>query len=73
MLEFLRNDKLDSRNTFAAVRAPFRFNQFGAAVGGPVTLPKLYDGRNKTFFMTSSYLSPEICFRRSSETPSVSM
>ncbi len=26
------------------------YNQFGGAVGGPVYIPKLYDGRNKTFF-----------------------
>jgi hypothetical protein len=34
--EFFRNDKLDARNTFAAVKPPFRYNQFGASVGGPV-------------------------------------
>jgi hypothetical protein len=31
-----------------------RYNQFGAAASGPVFIPKLYDGRNKTFF-TASY------------------
>jgi len=40
---FLRNDELDARNTFAAVKPPFRYNQFGASVGGPVI-------KNKTFF-----------------------
>ncbi|MGH9633188.1 MAG: hypothetical protein ACRD7E_33225, partial [Bryobacteraceae bacterium] len=30
-------------------RAPFRFNQFGGSFGGPVYLPKIYDGRNRTF------------------------
>ncbi|MEX2260974.1 MAG: carboxypeptidase regulatory-like domain-containing protein [Bryobacteraceae bacterium] len=33
---FLRNDALDARNTFANVKPPFRYNQFGASVGGPV-------------------------------------
>src|SRR5262249_6704438 len=33
---------------------PLRFNQFGVEVDGPVYIPKLYDGRNKTFF-TASY------------------
>ena len=28
----------------------FRQNQFGVSAGGPVMIPKLYDGRNKTFF-----------------------
>ncbi len=43
LYEFIRNDKLDARNAFAAVRAPFRYNQFGGAVGGPVR-------KDKTFF-----------------------
>ncbi|MEZ5399467.1 MAG: carboxypeptidase regulatory-like domain-containing protein [Bryobacteraceae bacterium] len=34
--EFLRNDKLDARNFFLARKAPYRQNQFGTAVGGPV-------------------------------------
>ena len=41
--EFLRNDKLDARNTFAAIKPPFRFNQYGVAVGGPVI-------KDRTFF-----------------------
>jgi hypothetical protein len=47
--EFLRNDKLDGRNFFDATRPPYRQNQFGATLGGPVRLPG-YDGRNRTFF-----------------------
>lgn len=43
LYHFFRNDKLDARNAFADVRAPFRYNQFGGAVGGPVI-------RNRTFF-----------------------
>src|SRR5690606_29835071 len=37
-----------------AARVPktaLRQNQFGAVLGGPVYIPKLYDGRNRTFFM----------------------
>jgi hypothetical protein len=41
--EFLRNDALDARNTFAATTPPFRYNQFGASVGGPVI-------KDRTFF-----------------------
>ena len=48
--EFFRNDALDSRNTFAAVKPPLRYNQYGLALGGPVEIPKVYDGRNRTFF-----------------------
>jgi outer membrane receptor protein involved in Fe transport len=52
--EFFRNDTLDARNFFlspTAPKAPLRQNQFGFELGGPVWIPKLYDGRNKTFFM----------------------
>lgn len=48
--EFLRNDKLDARNFFAPSVAPFRRNEFGVTFGGPIRIPKVYDGRNKTFF-----------------------
>lgn len=50
LFEFLRNDKLDSRNFFALQRDVLKRNQFGGGVGGPLTLPKLYNGRNRTFF-----------------------
>ena len=40
--EFLRNDKLDARNTFAVAKPPFRYNQFGVSAGGPIV-------RDKTF------------------------
>lgn len=48
--EFLRNEKLDARNTFAPTRNPLRRNQFGFSVGGPVLIPKVYNGKNRTFF-----------------------
>src|SRR5438093_437740 len=48
--EFLRNDKLDARDFFEGTRGEYRQNQFGASVGGPITIPHVYNGRNKTFF-----------------------
>ncbi len=48
--EFFRNDFLDARGAFSPVRAPYRYNQWGAAIGGPLWIPKLYNGRNKTFW-----------------------
>jgi hypothetical protein len=47
--EFVRNNDFDARNTFATSVAPFHYNQYGMALGGPVIIPKLYNGRNKTF------------------------
>ena len=29
------------------------YNQYGYTIGGPVYIPKVYDGRNRTFFSTS--------------------
>src|SRR5579885_303937 len=48
--EFLRNDKLDSRPYFAPGKTEYRQNQFGFTIGGPVLLPKVYNGRNRTFW-----------------------
>lgn len=50
--EFIRNDVLDARNYFAnaATKPAYRQNQFGFAFSGPVVVPKLYNGRGKTFF-----------------------
>src|SRR5260370_9393237 len=52
LFEFLRHEKLDARNFFArtdAPKPPFKLNQYGASLGGPVMLPH-YNGKNRTFF-----------------------
>jgi len=51
--EFLRNEKLDAKNFFdppEKPKPPFKRNQYGFSIGGPVYLGKLFDGRNKVFF-----------------------
>src|SRR5215475_2561846 len=53
LFEFLRNDKFDARNFFAREREVLKRNQFGGTLGGPVLIPRLYNGRNKTFFFAS--------------------
>ena len=45
-----QNDAFNARNTFLASVAPFKGHTFGGTAGGPVKIPKLYDGKNKTFF-----------------------
>jgi hypothetical protein len=55
--EYYRDEKLNA-NTFDANRggqekAGLYWNQPGATVDGPVKIPGLYDGANKTFFMYS--------------------
>ena len=52
--EFFRNDKLDAadffENSHGVPKGELRQNQFGFTAGGPVVIPKLFDGRNKVFF-----------------------
>ena len=60
--EYVRNDAFDARNFFVRKVAqpdgtlrvdpkpPLDRHQFGGAVGGPLVIPALYDGRNRTFF-----------------------
>lgn len=49
--EFVRNSYFDARNFFARVNPPFKRNQFGGTFSGPVVLPKLFNGKDKVFFM----------------------
>ncbi len=55
--EFLRNNALDANNFFnnskGLPRPIYKQHDFGFSVGGPVYIPKLYHGRNKTFFFTA--------------------
>ncbi len=58
LYEFFRNDALDARHAFATTPDPvtgrikpvLRYNQYGGTVGGPVWIPKTYNGKNRTFF-----------------------
>ena len=47
---YLRNDALDSRSFFATEVATQKQNEFGFNVGGPIIIPKTYNGQNRTFF-----------------------
>lgn len=48
--DFLRNTKLNARPFFNPVRGQNNQNQFGANIGGPITIPKVYSGKDRTFF-----------------------
>ncbi len=51
---YIQNDALRANgwnnNASNVRRQPFKQANYGYSVGGPVLLPKVYDGRNKTFF-----------------------
>jgi hypothetical protein len=63
--EYFANDALNARGFFDADcdtttghctprgRSPVKNNAFGFTLGGPVVIPKVYNGRNKTFFFTN--------------------
>jgi hypothetical protein len=53
LFEFVRNQDLDARNYFALTRAELKRNQFGGTIGGPLSVPRLYNGKNRTFFFAS--------------------
>jgi hypothetical protein len=52
--EYVRNTVFNANDYFAnqsgTPRPAYHQNQFGGTIGGPVYLPKLYNGKNKTFF-----------------------
>ena len=56
--EYLTNEDLDARRPYFTSTVPrtnprSRKNDFGGTIGGPVWIPKVYNGRNKTFFFFS--------------------
>src|SRR4051794_39721995 len=56
VVEFIRNDAFDARGFFlpaTSKKTALRQNQYGFELDGPLVIPKLYNGRDKTFFMGS--------------------
>jgi hypothetical protein len=55
--EFIRNNKLDALPyAFTAAvptSSPFKWNQYGFTLGGPIRIPRIYDGKNRLFFMAN--------------------
>lgn len=54
LFDYLQNDALNAAgfvtNALGLKKAPLKQNEFGGTIGGPVWIPKIYDGHNKTFF-----------------------
>ena len=57
VFEFLRNNALDALpfgfTTKVPTSSPFKWNQFGFTLGGPIQIPKLFNGKNRLFFMAN--------------------
>ncbi|HKE20856.1 MAG TPA: TonB-dependent receptor [Bryobacteraceae bacterium] len=64
LYEFFRNEHLSANDFFSnragVARPVLRYDRYGGSVGGPVFLPKLYDGRNRTFFFYAHENLPDI-------------
>jgi hypothetical protein len=50
LFENLQNSDFNAADTFSHQTVPVKMNDFGIYLGGPVIIPGLYNGRNKTFF-----------------------
>jgi hypothetical protein len=50
LYEFLRNNAFDSRGFYAKTVPILRQHEFGANLAGPISFPKLYHGKDRTFF-----------------------
>jgi len=48
--DYVRNDVFDARGFFSRVTPVNRQNEFGVNLGGPIYIPKVYGGRNRSFF-----------------------
>ena len=57
LFEFLRNNKTDAVTyqftPVAPVNPPFKWNQYGFTLDGPLSIPKVFNAKNKLFFMTN--------------------
>lgn len=50
LFEYFQNDAMDAIPAFANGKPKKRANTFGGSIGGPVLIPKLFNGHNRTFF-----------------------
>ncbi|WP_263358129.1 TonB-dependent receptor [Acidicapsa ligni] len=55
LYEFIRNEKFNGKGYFDVTNGPplYRRNDFGGTIGGPIKIPHIYDGKNKSFFFFS--------------------
>ena len=68
LYEYFSHDSLNASGFFGTFRPKDRKNNYGGSIGGPVYIPKVYDGRNRTFF----FLNWDIYDFRSGTLPSFS-
>jgi hypothetical protein len=78
VFEFFRNDKMDARNPFDTSKQPFRLNQFGGSIGGPIVKNKTfffanYEGLRQRVTQTFTDNVPSAAYKSRSTIPSVNL
>lgn len=57
LFEFLRNNDVDALpyafTTATPPSNPYKWNQFGFTLGGPIQIPKVFNGKDRLFFMSN--------------------
>ena len=53
LYEYLRNYDMDARGFFATFKPILKQNDFGFTAGAPVIIPKIYNGKDRTFWFFS--------------------
>jgi len=57
LFDFVRNNDFDARpfgfTSSVPASAPFKWNQFGFTLGGPIQIPKVFNGKDRLFFMSN--------------------
>jgi len=76
IFEFVRNDVFDARNPFDTSKQPFRLNQFGGSIGGPIVGNRTfffanYEGLRQRVSLTRRADVPSAAFRARATSPAV--
>lgn len=76
LFEFVRNDAFDARNPFDTSKQPFRLNQFGGSLGGPIVKNRTfifgnYEGLRQRVSQTFRNDVPSASFRARATNPAI--
>jgi hypothetical protein len=73
--EFLRNDYFDAKEwRQAGPKDPFRRNDYGFTLGGPISIPGLFDGKDRLLFMSNfEKLSDKLTTQENASFPTLAM
>ena len=67
LYEYFRNDIFNAYDYFDIKKPEYSLNSYGGSFGGPVWIPKLYNGKNKTFFFVDWETGPKVAGQAATE------